>query len=83
MIEKWWTEVDTAILECLRNGGPMSPAEIGGRTGMSEREASVLLAMLIGEGRVRLHLVGLVEQPASREQTRSWANGPIQRVSAA
>ena len=57
MIENWWNEMDRAILECLRDGGPMSPAELGRRTGMSEGEATTFLATLIREGRVRMQLV--------------------------
>jgi hypothetical protein len=83
MIENWCIEVDTTLLDCLRTGGPMSPAEIGRRTGMSEGEVTAFLTVLIGEGRVRLRLVGLGEQPAWREQPRPWANGSIPRVPAA
>jgi len=57
MIENWWNEMDRAILECLRDGGPMSPAELGRRIGMSEGEATTFLATLIREGRVRMQLV--------------------------
>jgi len=57
MIENWWNEMDKTILECLRDGGPMSPAELGRRVGMSEGEATTFLATLIREGRVRMHLV--------------------------
>ena len=57
MIENWWNEMDRAILECLRDGGPMSPAELGRRVGMSEGEATTFLSTLIREGRVRMHLV--------------------------
>jgi DNA-binding Lrp family transcriptional regulator len=57
MIENWWDEVDRAILECLRDGGPMTPAELARRAGMSEGEATAFLATLIREGRVRMQLV--------------------------
>jgi DNA-binding Lrp family transcriptional regulator len=61
MIENMWNEVDGTIIDCLRKGGPMSPAELGRRTGMSEGEATALLTMLIREGRVRVHLVDVVQ----------------------
>ncbi len=83
MIENFWTELDNTILECLRNGGPMSPAEVGRRTGISEGEATAFLTVLIGEGTVRLHLVGITERPAWGEQPRPRANGSISRVPAA
>ncbi len=57
MIDNWWDEVDRAILECLRKGGPMSPAELARRAGMSEGEATAFLATLIREGKVRMQLV--------------------------
>ncbi len=83
MIENFWADIDSTILECLRNGGPMSPAEIGRRTKMSEGEATAFLAVLIGEGTVGLQLVGIDEQPTGREQRQPWANGSFPRAAAA
>lgn len=53
----WWVETDTAILECLQRGGPMSPVELAHRVGISEGEARAFLLMLAREGRVRIRLV--------------------------
>lgn len=56
-MENWWTETDNAILECLRHGAAMSPAELGLRIGISEGEAIAFLCMLAREGKVRIRLV--------------------------
>jgi hypothetical protein len=34
-MEKWWSELDDAVLACLREPGGMSPGEIGRRLGVS------------------------------------------------
>jgi predicted transcriptional regulator len=57
MIERCWNEVDSAILDCLRHDGPMSPRELGRRIGMSESETTSFLTLLIHEGTVRMQLV--------------------------
>ncbi len=62
----WWTETDNAILECLRTAEAMSPAELGQRVGTSEGETIAFLCMLARQGKVRIHLVGLNGEPASR-----------------
>ena len=64
----WWKETDTAILECLRRHGAMSPAALGRHLGMSEGEATAFLAMLVREGKVSIRLVELttVSQEAAR-----------------
>ena len=65
MIE-WWPEIERGILECLGSGGPMSPAELGRRVGISEGEAITFLCMLAREGKVSIRLVGLHAAPATR-----------------
>ena len=64
----WWKETDSAILECLRRHGAMSPAALGRHLGMSEGEATAFLAMLVREGKVSIRLVELntVSQEAAR-----------------
>lgn len=54
----WW-EVDREILECLASHGAMTPAELSRRLGLSEGEATSLVAMLAREGRVRICQVSL------------------------
>lgn len=54
----WW-EVDREILACLAGQGAMTPAEISRQLGLSEGEATSLLAMLAREGRVRICQVAL------------------------
>jgi predicted ArsR family transcriptional regulator len=64
----WWRETDTAILECLRRHGAMSPAALGRHLGMSEGEATAFLAMLVREGNVSIRLLEL--KTDSREITQ-------------
>jgi DNA-binding Lrp family transcriptional regulator len=54
----WWA-VDQEILECLAGHGAMTLAEISRRLGLSEGETMSLLAMLAGEGKVRICQVAL------------------------
>ena len=53
----WWAEVDDAVLGCLKERGPMSPAEVGHALGFSEHAAASVISMLASEGRVRIRLV--------------------------
>ena len=66
----WWKETDDAIIECLRASGPMSPEEIARRTGCSVGDVSAFLAMLVREERVRIRLVELTPEEASRPSRR-------------
>ena len=54
----WWA-VDDEILSCLTDGTTMTPAEISIRLGLSEGEATSLLAMLAREGKIRICQVAL------------------------
>jgi hypothetical protein len=54
--EDYWADLNRDILDCLEKG-PVAPAEIGRRLGMSESAAASCLALLIAEGRVRICLV--------------------------
>jgi len=56
----WWTEIDSAIIGCLRRERSMTPAEIGRRLGMSEAAATSILARMATEGRLRIRLVDVV-----------------------
>lgn len=57
-MDKWWSEIDDAILACLSETGEMmSPDEIGRRLGMSEAATVSVLGMLAQEGRVRISRV--------------------------
>ena len=49
----WW-EVDREILGCLAGHGAVTVPEICRQLGLSEGEATSLLAMLAREGRVRI-----------------------------
>ena len=53
--------MDREVLGCLARNGAMSPAEIACELGMSEGEATALVAGLAREGRVRIAEVELAE----------------------
>ncbi len=57
--EGWWDELDAQVLECLAERGPMAPAEVGRRLGISEDAAASVLSLLTREGKVRVRLVEL------------------------
>ncbi len=61
----WWTETDSAILDCLRQAGPMSPADLARRVALSEGEVTHFVSMLVREGKVRIRLIELADTPES------------------
>jgi len=54
--ENWWSDLDEAVLGCLAEG-PLEPAEIGRRLGVSEEAAASLVTLLAQQGKVRICLV--------------------------
>ncbi len=50
----WWEDLDEALLRALREGGPMTPADLGRRLGLSETAVASASAMLAIEGRIRI-----------------------------
>jgi DNA-binding Lrp family transcriptional regulator len=76
MADDWWAEIDGEILDCLRAGGPMSPAAIGGRIGLSEASVTSILSMLARQGQVRVCLVELSDA-AGAPARPAWAVGAI------
>jgi hypothetical protein len=62
----WWSETDGEILGCLARSGPMAPREIGAQAGLSEGETFTFLTRLAREGKVRIALVELGGEAASR-----------------
>ncbi len=61
-MDDWWTDIDDAVMECLRGEGPMAPDELGRRLAMSEAGAASLVSALAREGKVRICLVELKEK---------------------
>jgi DNA-binding IclR family transcriptional regulator len=54
----FWSELDAEVLRCLaEQPGEVTPAELGGRLGMSESAVCSILAMLAETGQVRIHSV--------------------------
>jgi hypothetical protein len=85
MINEWWAETDEAILQCLRERGAMSPADLACRVGISPGESNALLCMLAAEGKVKVRLVALDEEEprlpvaasARRERSRRVARESV------
>jgi len=84
MTDDWWAEIDDEILDCLRAGGPMSPAAIGGRIGVSEASVTSILSMLARQGQVRVCLVELSDAAGAaagpgrhHESTADAKNGAV------
>jgi DNA-binding CsgD family transcriptional regulator len=71
-MDDWWSEIDNDILKALE-GGPMTPAEMGIRLGISERAAASLLGSLVSQGRVRICLVELVARMPIRKSSAELA----------
>ncbi|HEV8616810.1 MAG TPA: hypothetical protein VGU22_15065 [Methylomirabilota bacterium] len=53
----WWDEIDEEIMSVLGVGGPMDPADIASRLGMSTDAVCSCLALLSASGRVRIRAV--------------------------
>ncbi len=71
-MDHWWDDVDGAVLGCLAERGSMSPGELCGHLGMSERAVVSLLCLLASEGRIRICLVEHVDATA-RDRARRVA----------
>ena len=69
----WWSETDDAIVECLRDAGPMSPEELARRIGLSVGEISAFVAMLVREDRIRIRIIELTPE----EERRRHRHMPI------
>ena len=63
----WWSETEHAIVKCLGSDGPMSPEDLARRVGISEVETTAFLCMLAREKKIMIRLVGLKDEPASRQ----------------
>jgi hypothetical protein len=61
MIENFWIETDGAILQCLRERGPMSPVDLARRLGITPGESTALVCLLAAQGKVKVGLVELDE----------------------
>ena len=53
----WWSDLDDEVLAVIGNGESISPAELGGRLGLSEGAAASLLWSLASQGKIRIRLV--------------------------
>ena len=50
----WWDELDGEIVAILEARGPMNPADVARKLGMSTEAVCSCLGMLVTEGRVRI-----------------------------
>jgi hypothetical protein len=64
-----WADLDRAVLDCLL-AGPVEPADIAKRLGMSEGAASSILILLATEGRVRIRRVSLPDEGGRKAEGR-------------
>ena len=69
MTDDWWDELDDEILAILSSSGPMDPADLAMKLGMSGDAVCSCLALLSTSGRVRIRSVeinvpGVAEQAA-------------------
>lgn len=55
--DRWWDDLDDAVLACLAAKGAMAPHDLGHHLGLSESATSSLVCLLALEGRVRICLV--------------------------
>lgn len=55
----WWHEIDSAIVNCLVDRGPMTPADVGQALGMSIGAVTSLLGRLAQEGKISILRVAL------------------------
>jgi hypothetical protein len=77
MIEDWWAETDNAILQCLRERGPMSPIDLANQLGMSSGESTTIVCLLAAQGKIKVRLVELAEEePAPPIRARSRRERP-------
>ena len=56
-MDSWWDELDEEILALLRANGPMDPADLGRKLGMSADAVCSCLALLSVSGRIRIRSV--------------------------
>jgi predicted ArsR family transcriptional regulator len=58
-MDDWWADLEDEILASLHGNGPVAPAQVGQKLGLSEQAAASLLSLLAQEGKVRICLVDL------------------------
>ncbi|HKB26265.1 MAG TPA: hypothetical protein VKG64_14565 [Methylomirabilota bacterium] len=58
-VDDWWDDLEDEILESVRGRGPVAPAQVGQRLGISADAAASLLSLLAQEGKIRICLVDL------------------------
>lgn len=53
-MEDWWGDVEREVLQCLGGRQAVPVGDVARRLGISELAAASLLALLAGEGKVRI-----------------------------
>ncbi len=53
----WWTDIEKDVLDCLEGSGPLHPADLGRKLGMSEEAVTSVLSLMAADGKVRIRLV--------------------------
>lgn len=74
----WWSESEHAILECLGDGAALSPEDLARCVGMSEQDTIAFVCMLAREGKLRIRLVGLADEPAATiASSAAWESASL------
>jgi predicted transcriptional regulator len=59
-MDAWWNEIDDEILALLTASGPMNPADLARKLGMSTAAVCSCIGMLSASGKVRIRSVEAV-----------------------
>lgn len=56
-MDTWWSAIDDEILDLLTANGPMNPADLARKLGMSTAAVCSCIGMLSASGKVRIRAV--------------------------
>lgn len=56
-MDTWWSEIDDEIMALLTANGPMTPADLARKLGMSTEAVCSCIGMLSERGKVRIRSV--------------------------
>lgn len=56
-MDGWWDELDEEIVAILAANGPMNPADVARKLGMSTEAVCSCIGMLVTDGKVRIRSV--------------------------
>jgi DNA-binding Lrp family transcriptional regulator len=65
-MDTWWSEIDDEILALLTANGPMTPADLARKLGMSAEAVCSCIGMLSAGGKVRIRSVEAAASASER-----------------